>query len=72
MAEWEITRPINYSANGDNIGTAKAYEIRIDAATDSFYIRDSDNSKWILLGRMAENFGITPEVISAIRNGGNR
>lgn len=51
-------------------GDASPYEIRINTADGCIYIRDGDNTKWFLLGEVADYFGITPEKISAVRNGG--
>ena len=47
------------------------YQVRINTNDDCIYIRDKNNEQYIFLGEMAENFGITPEKISAIKNGGN-
>ena len=100
MADWTITRPIDYSPNGDDVdsfsqkvkytleqiyeclqllrmngaqagltGTATPFEIRTDTTTGQIYIRNADNSDWLLLGEVGEHFGITPETISAVRNG---
>lgn len=52
-------------------GAATPYEIRINTADGHIYIRNGDNTDWIALGEVAEHFGITPEEIQAVRNGGN-
>lgn len=101
MADWTITRPIDYSPNGDDVdsfsqkvkytleqiyeclqvlrtngaqaglgGVATPYEIRIDTTTGYIYIRNADNTQWLLLGEVGNYFGITPETISGVRNGG--
>lgn len=100
MADWTITRPIDYSPNGDDVdsfsqkvkytleqiyeclqvlrmngaqagltGGATPFEIRTDTTTGQIYIRNADNTDWLLLGEVGEHFGITPETISAVRNG---
>jgi len=46
------------------------YEIRIDTTTDTIYIRDGANKKWLQLGSVDEFFGITAENIGAVPNGG--
>lgn len=101
MADWLITRPIDYSPSGDDVdsfsqkvkytleqiyeclqilrgngaqagltGAATPFEIRIDTTTGYIYMRNADNTDWILLGEVGEHFGLTPEKISAVRNGG--
>ena len=90
MAEWEITQPIDYSQNGDDIdafslktkhtleqiylclqqlrnnraqagldGEAVPYEIRIDTTTGRIYMRNANNTDWILLGKVAPFLGMT-------------
>ena len=99
MADWTITRPIDYSPNGDDVdsfsqkvkytleqiyeclqvlrmngaqaglsGEANPYEIRIDTTTGYIYMRNADNTDWLLLGEVGNYFGITPETISGVRN----
>lgn len=101
MAEWTITRPIDYAPNGDDVdafsqkvkytleqiyeclqilhsngaqagleGTASPYEMRVDTTTGNMYIRNANNTDWYLLGEVGNYFGMTPEKISAVRNGG--
>ena len=50
---------------------AMAYQWRINTTDNSLYMRSGDNETWISLGKVAQNFGITPSVIGAIANGGN-
>ena len=83
MADWTITRPIDYSPNGDDVdsfsqkvkytleqiyeclqvlrmngaqaglsGEANPYEIRIDTTTGYVYMRNADNTQWLLLGEV--------------------
>ena len=51
-------------------GDATPYEIRVNTADNCIYIRNGDNTAWILLGEVAEHFGLTAEAISAVANGG--
>lgn len=51
-------------------GEATHYEIRVNTEDGCIYMRDKDNTKWYLLGEVADHFGLTPETISAVRNGG--
>lgn len=46
------------------------YELRIDTTTDTIYMRDAKNKKWLQLGSVDEFFGITAESIGAVPNGG--
>lgn len=60
-------------ANGATAGLddkeATPYEIRINTADGCIYIRNGENTEWILLGEVAPYYGITPEAINAVRNG---
>ena len=49
---------------------AVAGEIRANLADNGIYIRSADNLQWIRLGDIDKFFGITPEKINALRNGG--
>ena len=51
-------------------GDAAPYEIRVNTSDGCIYMRDGDNTKWFVLGDVGDHFGITPETISAVRNGG--
>ena len=60
-------------SNGATAGLnndATSYEIRVDSSTDAMYIRNYDNTDWVFLGEVKENFGIKPETIGAVENGG--
>lgn len=46
------------------------YEIRIDTTTDTIYMRDAKNKKWLQLGSVDEFLGLTAENIGAVQNGG--
>lgn len=46
------------------------YEIRIDTTTDTIYMRDAKNKKWLQLGSVDEFLGLTAENIGAVPNGG--
>ncbi|MCI6233232.1 MAG: hypothetical protein MR630_11590 [Selenomonas sp.] len=46
------------------------YELRIDTTTDTIYMRDGADKKWLRLGAVAEFFGIQPGDIGAVENGG--
>ena len=50
---------------------AMPYQIRINTADNCLYIRDKNNEQYIYLGKIEKNFGITPEIIGAVENGGN-
>lgn len=49
---------------------AMPYEIRVNADDGCIYIRNAENTGWFILGEVADYFGLTPEIISAVRNGG--
>lgn len=49
---------------------ATAGQIRINPSDNGIYIRNLDNTAWVLLGYMAKNFGLTAEKIGAVQNGG--
>lgn len=51
-------------------GEATPFEIRVNTADGFIYIRDKDNTQWFVLGEVADYFGLTPEILSAVRNGG--
>ena len=61
-------------SNGSMVGLTEddtvAGEIRANLADGCLYIRSADNKQWFLLGELAENFGIKPETIGAVANGG--
>ena len=60
-------------SNGATAGLnndATSYEIRVDSSTDAMYIRNNNNTDWVFLGEVKENFGIKPETIGAVENGG--
>lgn len=45
------------------------WEIRVNTVDGCIYIRNGENTEWILLGEVATYYGITPEKIHAVRNG---
>lgn len=51
-------------------GEATPFEIRVNTADGCIYMRDRDNTTWFVLGEVANYFGLTPEILSAVRNGG--
>lgn len=51
-------------------GEATPFEIRVNTADGFIYMRDKDNKQWFVLGEVANYFGLTPEILSAVRNGG--
>lgn len=60
-------------ANGAMAGLgadATPYEIRVNTADNHIYIRNGKNDGWFVLGEVANYFGLTPEIISAVRDGG--
>ena len=57
------------TAGLDEVDTSP-YEIRIDTTTGVVYMRDAANKKWIELGSAAPFWGITPENIGAVADGG--
>ena len=61
-------------SNGTTTGLteddAVAGEIRANLADGCLYIRSEDNKEWLKVGELKENFGIKPETISAVANGG--
>ena len=60
----------NGAAAGLDASDASPYEIRINTADNGIYIRNGDNTAWLALGEVNNNFGLTPETIEAVRNGG--
>lgn len=50
---------------------AVAGEMRANLPDNGLYIRSANNRQWIRLGDLDTFLGITPEKISALRNGGN-
>lgn len=70
-AIFECLRHLNTNgAQAGLDGEATPYEIRVNTADGCIYMRDGDNTKWFVLGEVGDNFGITPEKIAAVRNGG--
>lgn len=57
------------TAGLDDVDTSP-FEIRIDTTTGVIYMRDAANKKWIELGSAAPFWGITPENIGAVADGG--
>lgn len=51
-------------------GDTSPYEIRINTTDDCIYMRNGDDTDWILLGKVDENFGITADSLKAVKNGG--
>lgn len=70
----EIFNSLQYlhtnGSTGDIDAPAQAYEIRVDSSNGTLCIRNAANNDWITLGKLEEHFGIEPEDIGAIRNGG--
>lgn len=56
------------AGTGSDIDDAEAYQFKINTTTNKILIRDGTNAKWFTLGDIADNFGITPALISAIKN----
>ena len=60
----------NATAGLDTGGTTTVpYETRVNTSDRCIYIRNADNTDWILLGEVAKYFGITPDKIGAVENG---
>ena len=58
------------ASNGTPTDT-EPYQLHIDTATKKLQLRNGENSSWIELGKIDENyFGLTPENISAVKNTG--
>ena len=61
-------------SNGSTMGLTEddtvAGEIRVNLADGCLYVRSADNKQWLLLGKIEEFFGIKPETIGAVANGG--
>ena len=61
-------------SNGSTMGLTEddtvAGEIRANLTDGCLYVRSADNKQWFLLGELAENFGLKPETIGAVANGG--
>ena len=55
---------------GLNDADTEAYCTRIDTTTGVIYMRDGENKNWIELGKVANYFGLTPNDIGAVKNGG--
>lgn len=55
---------------GQDITDTAAYSLRIDTTLNHLLIRDAKNEKWIDLGVIAENFGITADSIGAVAQKG--
>lgn len=71
----EIFTSLQYlHANGARAGlpeeNTEPYAISINTLDNGIYMRNGANDGWILLGYMDEYFGLTPEKLHAIRNGG--
>jgi hypothetical protein len=56
----------NDAGSGQDVLDAEAYSFRIDTTLNHLLIRKGDNSGWIDLGELKENFGITAESIGAV------
>lgn len=59
------------SSSGTTLDDVEAYQLKINQTTNDILIRNGTNDAWIILGKMATNFGITPELISAMRGKGS-
>lgn len=72
----EIFKSLLYlKTNGATAGLevdsgTREYEIRINTADNCLYMRNADNTEWILLGEIAQYFGLTADKIAAVANGG--
>lgn len=51
---------------GQSVSDAESYQFRVDTTLNHLLIRKGDNSGWIDLGEVAENFGITADSIGAL------
>lgn len=57
-------------AKSSDDSSAKAGDIKLEPINNGIYIRNAANTAWVLIGYVADNFGITPEKINAVKNGG--
>ena len=61
-------------SNGSTMGLTEddtvPGEIRANLADGCLYVRSADNKQWFLLGELNNYFGIKPETIGAVANGG--
>lgn len=58
-------------ASAGNPSDTTAYQLHIDTVTNKLQMRNANNTGWIELGKVGENyFGLTPENISAVKNTG--
>lgn len=53
---------------GSTVDDAEAFQLKVNQTTNDIMIRAADNASWIILGKMAANFGILPSSIGAIKN----
>ena len=60
----------NGAAAGLDETDTSPFEGRIDTTTGTIYMRDATNKKWMELGAAAPFWGIQPENIGAVANGG--
>ena len=66
-----LNRLRNLDASTGTPTDAEPFQLHIDTATKKLQIRNEDNSAWIELGKIGENyFGLKPEDINAIKKGG--
>lgn len=56
---------------GQTVDDAEAYQLRIDTTLNHLLIRDKKNEKWIDLGAIEPNFGISAENIGAVKQKSN-
>ena len=66
-----LNRLRNLDASNGTPTDTEPYQLHIDKATSTLQARNADNSNWIELGKIGENyFGLTPENIGAVKNTG--
>ena len=66
-----LNRLRNLDASNGTPTDIEPYQLHIDTATNKLQIRNAENTGFIELGKIDENyFGLTPENISAVKNTG--
>lgn len=54
---------------GTTLDDVEAYQLKVNQTTNDIMIRNATNDAWIILGKMAANFGLTSALIGAVKNG---
>ena len=66
-----LNRLRNLDATNGTTTDTEPYQLHVDTSTNKLQMRNADNTSWIELGKIDENyFGLTPENISAVKNTG--